>query len=201
MVESADAVDLRGDWLSPRAGFAGGEEVEMLMGATEERRSRYSGERYLARLDVVRPERMPEYGTFAATERERVPRAYYVPAGLTSVVDLLAFHGVRTRRLDARLRVRGERFQVDSTRIAPREFQGVFEREAFGRWVPAELDLPAGTLEVPMHQPLARLVFHLLEPRAADGVVNWGLIEDALESLPGHYPISRRAAVDPNGGD
>lgn len=195
-VEAADARDLRGRMLSPRAGFAAGGEVEILMGATEERLSRASGQRYLARVDAVRPERMPEYGTFAATERERVPAAYYVPAELTEVVDLLAFHGVRGHRLDAPRTLPGERFAVDSVRTAARAFQGVREREAVGRWVAAELELPAGTLEVPMHQPLARLIFHLLEPRAADGVLDWGLVDRALEARPSEYPITRRPAPD-----
>jgi hypothetical protein len=165
--------------------------VEILMGATEERLSRYSGRRYLARVDSVRPERMREFGTFAATERERVPMAYYVPSRLEAVVDLLALHGVQATPLEAPVRVRGQRFVVDSVAVAEREFQGVREREAFGRWVPAELELAAGTLEVPMHQPLARLIFHLLEPRAADGVVNWGLLDIALEADPTLYPITR----------
>jgi hypothetical protein len=195
-VEAADARDLRGRMLSPRADFGAGDEVEILMGATEERLSRTSGLRYLARLDEVRPERMTEYGAFAATERERVPAAYHVPAELTAVVDLLALHGVRTRRLDVSRTVRGERFAIDSVRTAEREFQGVRERDASGQWVAADLELPAGTLEVPMDQPLARLVFHLLEPRAADGVLNWGLLDRTLESRPSAYPITRRPAPD-----
>ena len=35
------------------------------------------------RKDVKIPERMPEYGTFEATEAERVPSVYYIPANLT----------------------------------------------------------------------------------------------------------------------
>jgi hypothetical protein len=194
VVAAADARDLRGERLPLRAEFERGAEVEILMGAAEERLSRYSGLRHLARLDSVRPERMREYGAFAATETERVPGSYYVPGGLTAVVDLLALHGVRTRPLREPLRVVGERFVVDSMRVAEREFQGHHEREVHGQWVRADLDLPAGTLEVPMSQPLARLVFHLLEPRAPDGVVNWNLVDAALEADAGRYPILRGAA-------
>ena len=193
-VAAADARDLRGERLPLRAVFERGAEAEILMGATEERLSRYSGLRYLARLDSVRPERMAEYGAFAATETERVPESYFVPSGLDSVVDLLALHGVRTRALPEPLRVEGEQFVVDSMHVAEREFQGHREREVYGQWVPAVLDLPAGTLEVPMTQPLARLVFHLLEPRAPDGVVNWNLVDEALEADAGSYPILRGPA-------
>jgi hypothetical protein len=190
LTRSADERDLRGERMGVRATIAAGDEVEILMGEAEERTSRFSGRAYLARTDVVRPERMREYGTFRSVEEERVPAAYYVPADLDAVVDLLAFHGVRTTALTAPRRAEVERFEVDSSRVAEREFQGHREREAFGRWVPTEVDLPPGTVEVPMDQPLARLVFHLLEPRAADGVVNWNLVDEPLES--GLYPILRR---------
>lgn len=192
LVESADSRDLRGHRIPLRADFERGPEVEILMGAAEERLDRFSGRRYLARLEVTSPERMREYGTFAGTETERVPRAYYVPGELSAVVDLLAFHGVAFNLIDSPRRVRGETFVVDSTRQAEREFEGHREREVFGRWTPDDLELAPGTLEVPMDQPLARLIYHLLEPRAADGALNWNLLDQALEADPGIYPILRR---------
>ena len=43
---------------------------------------------------------------------------------------------------------------------------------------------------VEVDQPLGRLVFYLLEPRADDGFANWGLLDDALEGSE-VYPIVR----------
>lgn len=192
----ADARDLRGRRLALRAELERGNEVEILMGQMEPRLSQFSGREYLARTDSVRPERMRDYTTFAATELERVPAAYYVPAELDGVANLLTLHGVRVVPLETDRRVTAQRFRVDSTRVAAREFQGHREREVFGEWVSTEVDLPSGTLEVPMDQPLARLVFHLLEPRAPDGVVNWNMLDAVLEEAePGAYPIVRRPAA------
>jgi hypothetical protein len=42
------------------------------------------------------------------------------------------------------------------------------------------MTFPAGSLRVPMDQPLARLAFHLLEPSADDGVVTWNLVDEWL---------------------
>jgi hypothetical protein len=195
-VEAADAEDLRGRRLPLRATFERGESVAILMGETEDRLSRYSGRRYSARLDVQRPERMREFGTFTAVETERVPDAYYLPERLEGVRDLLALHGVRTRRLDASAVLRVEQFVIDSTALAPREFQGHRERTVHGRWVSTDTVLDAGTLVVPMDQPLARLAFHLLEPRAPDGVLNWNRLDDALTAEPERYPILRAAGPD-----
>jgi hypothetical protein len=57
--------------------------------------------------------------------------------------------------------------------------------------VPAERELPAGTLKIEMTQPLARLAFYLLEPRSDDGLVDWNLLDEALGPEAKVYPIVR----------
>ncbi len=189
---AADAEDLRGQRLAVRATHAAGAEVEILMGAVEERLSPFSGRRYRARLEVTRPETMREYGTFAATVPEVVPAAYYLPAELEGVIDLLTLHGVHFTRLPGPQMLALEAFAVDSVHTAPREYQGHRQREVFGAWRSAEVEMAEGTVVVPMDQPLARLIFALLEPRSDDGVANWNRVDDALDA--GRYPILRRPA-------
>ena len=198
-VAAAEAESPVGGRLALRADLERGPLVEILMGEVEERLSHISGRRYLERTDVVEPVRMPEYGTFRPAERERVPEEYYVPAELTAVVDLLALHGVRTIALAEAQVLDLERFVIDSTRLAEREFEGHHERELFGRWVAVRDTLPRGTLVVPVAgQPLARLAFYLLEPRSDDGVVAWNVVDGALEETPDHYAILRLpAAAEP----
>jgi hypothetical protein len=193
-VSRADSRPVVGERLPVQADFNRDGEVEILMGAAEERLSRASGRRHLARLDTVRAERMPEFGTFRATETERVPESYYLPPGLDRVVDLLAFHGITVERLDAPVTRTVERFAIDSTRVAPREFQGHREREVFGHWEGVEQELPRGTARVRLtDQPLARLTFVLLEPRSDDGALNWNYLDTALDAEPRYYPILRAA--------
>lgn len=194
-VRRADAMDVAGERLALRATFHDDGMAEILMGEVEERLSPVSGQRYLARLDRVRPDPMPEYGTFRGTEWERVPDAYYVPAELDRVVDLLSLHGIATHPV-AEARVETvERFAIDSTRVAEREFQGRQEQEVFGRWEAARLTLDAGTLVVPVAgQPLGRLIFHLLEPRADDGATHWSVVAGMTGDRPDHYPILRTPA-------
>ena len=57
-------------------------------------------------------------------------------------------------------------------------------------WAPVEQEVPAGTLVVPVDQPLGRLIFSLLEPRSDDGVVNWNLLDDQVR-VGAVYPILR----------
>ncbi len=40
-----------------------------------------------------------------------------------------------------------------------------------------------------MTQPLARLAFYLLEPRANDSLATWNLVDEAIAA--GRYPVLR----------
>lgn len=189
--EAADGRELIGSELPLRAQIArSADEVEILLGAVVEERNPYTGRVMLRRLDIVTPERMVEYGRFRATETERVPAAYLVPPALGDVLDVLAAHGIEMRALSEPATRQVEVFRITASSQAEREFQGHRERTLEGRWESATRELPAGTVVVPMDQPLARLAFLLLEPRSDDGLVNWNLLDPALEGAD-TYPIPR----------
>jgi hypothetical protein len=195
-VEAADRASVVGQPLALRARHQRSGPVEILMGAVAEERNPYSGAVMMRRLEVRRPERMPEYGTFRPTETERAPRAYLVPAGLGDVVERLEAHGVRLRRLERETRLRVEEFVIDSTRVAEQPFQGHRERTVWGRYTQGERTIPAGTWVVPVEQPLGRLAFTLLEPRSDDGFLNWNLLDAALREARA-YPVLRTFAPVP----
>jgi len=194
VVAAADAADVTGRTLSLREEFQRTDSVAILVGAVAEDRNPYTGERLLRRLEVRRPERMPEFQTFRPTETAVAPAVYYVPPTLTKVIALLEAHGVRLERL-ARAETRGvERFAIDSQTTAATEFQGHKERTLFGHWDGAEVSLPESTVVVAVSQPLGRLAFTLLEPRSDDGVVDWNVLDDVLADAKS-YPILRGGAT------
>ena len=59
----------------------------------------------------------------------------------------------------------------------------------FGAWEAGQQVVPAGTIAVPMDQPLARLAFTLLEARSDDGFANWAILDESIEE--GRYPVWR----------
>ncbi|HSJ24744.1 MAG TPA: M14 family metallopeptidase [Longimicrobiales bacterium] len=191
VVAAAEAQPVIGQRLATRATFERSPEpVRILMGAVEEERNPYSGATMLRRLDVRTPEMMYEYGTFAATETAVVPAAYILLETSPQVLANLEAHGVRTRALGQARELEVERFRVDSTSLAPREFEGQRERTVVGEWVAASVAVPADAVVIDMDQPLARLLFTLLEPRSDDGLVNWNLFDRWLEA-DGTLPIVR----------
>ena len=180
LTDAADRKRIIGARLALRAELERAPElVEILLGDVVEEKNSNDGHPMERRADVKRPERMPEYGTFKATETERVPAAYYVPANLTKVVQHLQTHGIKATPLTRATSVQVEEFQISASEVG-REFEKHKERTLKGAWVAAERQLPAGTLRVDMTQPLARLAFYLIEPRSDDGLVNWNVLDEAI---------------------
>jgi hypothetical protein len=191
VIERADAAGIVGDEMALQATIQRSDEpVEILMGEVVEERNPYSGEPMLRRLDVRRPEAMPEFGTFRPTESERVPAAYLVPGELGAVLDKLDDHGIEWRGIEEPRTLSVERFAIDSTRVSEREYQGHSQRSVFGSYEAVDVTIPAGAALVPLDQPLGRLAFLLLEPRSDDGLLNWNFMDEAIEEAE-HYPVMR----------
>jgi hypothetical protein len=173
-----------------RAEMSRGDTIEVLLGAVGSERNPFTGARIYRRLDSARVERMPDYGSFAAKEVIDAPAAYLLPDSLSRIVERLEAHGVLLARLDSDAELAVAAFRIDSTRTGEREYQGHRMREAWGEWSADERLLEAGTVVVPVRQPLGRLVAVLLEPRSDDGFLAWNLLDAALEEGT-EYPIVR----------
>jgi len=113
---------------------------------------------------------------------------------LASVTDRLEAHGIRFIRTEKEQVVKGERFRIESNTLADREYQGTHKmRTLTGKWEPTEQTIPAGSIVVPMDQPLARLAFILFDPRSADGLMAWNILDPVLGAAapPEFYPVLR----------
>ena len=140
----------------------------------------------------MNPTLMYEYGTFTASETAIAPQAYYVLPAAEAAIERLEAHGVTVVRYATERELPVERFRIDSTTVAGREFQGRTERTIYGEWFATMETLPAGTAYVSVDQPLGRLAFTLLEPRSDDGFVAWAIFDPHIER--GQFPVFRVAA-------
>jgi hypothetical protein len=73
------------------------------------------------------------------------------------------------------------RLQEDDVTYEPRPFQGRVRTQVNGRWQAERMDIASGALYVPLNQPQALLVAHLLEPWAPDSLSSWGVFNTAYE--------------------
>jgi len=160
----------------------------VLLGEVVEEPNPHTGEPMYRRTDAQTPTAMPVLGRFAFGEPVAAPAAYLVPADQEEAVERLRWHGVEMEALAEDAVVEAEVFTVDSVRTAERAFQGRYEQELVGRYTSATVTVPAGTLVVPVEQPLGRLAAILLEPRSDSGLAGWGLIG---AEAGGTYPVHR----------
>lgn len=135
------------------------------------------------------PERMPVVRSFRAAKQRELPHAWVIPEPPADVLDRLAVHGIRTERLTETREVQAQRFAVGKKKKPKRPFQGHQELVLEGEWLPAAtVTLPAGTLLIPAHQPLARVAAALLEPESEDSLSTWNFFEATTGD---HYPVLR----------
>ncbi|MER3426537.1 MAG: peptidase M14 [Pyrinomonas sp.] len=109
------------------------------------------------------------------------PLCYIVPPQWRQVADLLIAHGVRFSKLAEPTTLSVESYRFRNVKWASASFEGrvlvsfdvepIMERRTF----------PAGSLVVPLAQPSARLIMHMLEPAAPDSLVRWGFFNAIFE--------------------
>ena len=140
----------------------------------------------MTRYDETRPElwRLPLRDRIEPDRVRTAPRAgYVVPAEHASwVAAKLAQHGVRFERLGrARPALAVQAFRATAVQGEASTSEGHQRQNITGAWAAEPRDVPAGSLFVPIAQPLAALAMHLLEPDAPDSLAAWGWFASAFE--------------------
>jgi hypothetical protein len=114
----------------------------------------------------------------------RAPRGgYVVPCAWAADIGArLALHGitfaeVRTPSAGANV----EAFRASQVQFAAAPFEGRLRVQLTGSWQRETQGIAAGALFVPIAQPLARLLMHLLEPQAPDSFAAWGFFNACFE--------------------
>ena len=170
------------------------ERVEILVGDVTKAPNPRSGRDMLAMAPVAVPVLMKDYGVFAATRSQPMPKGWLIPTALASryavALDRLRSHGVRIQELAEDAQIAVERFSITDMTKAPKPFQGHQETRLKGTFDKAQLTVQTGSLFIPANQPLARLAFCLLEPESDDGLVTWNFIEEGV-SVGQTYPVYR----------
>jgi hypothetical protein len=119
---------------------------------------------------------------------------------IAGVADRLDAHGIRYTTTTRAIPFNGERFRIATNVLADREYQGTHKgRTLTGAWEATEQTLPAGSLVIPMDQPLARLTFILMDPRSDDGFMWWNILDPVLGTTPApaYYPVLRSMTAVP----
>jgi len=125
---------------------------------------------------------VPFFRDLLPVESVQLPAAYVVPAAWPQIIEKLEQHGVRFERLAHSQAMRVQRYRLANPVWADKPFEGRHLVTEFSATLETvSVDIPAGSIVVPMDQPAANVVANLLEPRAPDSLLRWGFLDASFE--------------------
>jgi hypothetical protein len=124
---------------------------------------------------------VPFYNEARATQTVTVPLYYVVPPQWQEVVEVLALHGLKLRRLAEPLTTEVESYRFTEVKWSPSSFEGRVLVSQKNQPLKETRTFPAGSVVVPMAQAGARVALYLLEPDSPDSFVAWGFFNSIFE--------------------
>jgi hypothetical protein len=135
----------------------------------------------LKKGNIVTYDSVTYYGEFKDTVQSTVPRGYIIPASLSLIAEHLKRQGAKVVQLDKDEQLSGEVFTVEKYTRAARKFEGHYMASAEGKFEAATRVAHAGDYKVDLAQPLANLIFYMLEPQSDDGLLTWNFFDTYLD--------------------
>ena len=138
---------------------------------------------------------IPMYDTFRVKTAVAPPLHYIVPVQWTSVIEVLHAHGVRFRSLAESTSIEVEVYRFTNVRWPYEPFEGRHMPQYDLESTKETMAFPAGSIVVPVAQPLGKLVLNLLEPGAPDSFARWGFFNAIFEEkeYAEHYVLETLA--------
>jgi hypothetical protein len=144
--------------------------------------------------NIVHYDGVTYYAKFTPQVEATLPRGYVIPAEFAVIAEHLKKHGVQVQQLPASRTFKGDVFTVTALQRAQRKFEGHFLATATGTFAPATKKFRKGDYVVDLAQPLANLIFYMMEPQSDDGLVTWNFFDSYfdkqdLKNKPAAYPV------------
>lgn len=131
---------------------------------------------------IVYHDSISYFGAFKDTVQATLPRGYIIPATFKHIADKLIKHGAQVIKLEQKTVFNGESFWVTHFSKSSRKFEGHFMASAEGNYQPITYTAQKGDYLIDLAQPLANLIFYLLEPQSDDGLLCWNFFDNYLEN-------------------
>ena len=176
-------------------------EVDFLGIAHDYYQSPASGGREIRWLGKPRTQRIKLFGQVPGVQIAP-PAAYWVPATKPEVIERLRLHGISVETLDAPRTVTVEMLRLVEPKLAGSASEGHVPVSA-ARYVREKHEelYPAGSVRVPVDQPLGELAVMLLEPESPDSFFAWNFFPEILartEYIEGYAiaPLAERMLAE-----
>lgn len=151
-------------------------------------------ERYIRSREIIEIDDVINYSAFNPTVTATLPRGYIIPEEMSAIAEHLKILGVNVETFDKNTRANGEAFTVTKMDKAERPFEGHNMVTVEGSFSTTDKRFKKGDFYVDLAQPLANLIFYMLEPQSDDGLVTWNFFDAYFEKnnmaeKPVEYPI------------
>ncbi|MBI5630556.1 MAG: M14 family metallopeptidase [Elusimicrobia bacterium] len=160
--------------------------IEFLGYEYERKPSEISGKTWII-YDPKKPQvwRIPLFDALKPSLTVKAPGGGYVvpPAYAGWISAILEAHGISYRTIKQKSPPPGqvEVFRAPEVHFAKESFEGRWPVSVKGEWKAEQRSIPEGSLYIPVSQPKAALVLHLLEPTAPDSFLSWGFFNPIFE--------------------
>lgn len=134
------------------------------------------------------------HARFEPSLESTIPNGYIIPVEFSKLAANLIQHGVKVDTLTKSQSFKGEVFQIEKFEKAKQAFQGHAMAQVDGKFVGATRKFKKGDFFINTAQPLANLIFYLLEPQSDDGLLTWNFLDEYIEKnkIENHsveYPV------------
>jgi hypothetical protein len=151
-------------------------------------------EKLLRTGNIINVDSVTYYAKFTPVVESVLPRGYVIPAAFSSIAEHLKSLGVKVQTLSKSQSFEGEIFKINAFEKSSRRFEGHFMATANGEFSPAKRKFKKGDYLIDLAQPLANLIFYMLEPQSDDGLLTWNFFDSYLEekgiaNLSVEYPV------------
>ena len=137
---------------------------------------------YIRSGKIIDVKNVTNLSKFDATVSTTLPRGYFLPKSMKSIVEHLRKQGIKVTELKRRKKATGEIFMVEELKNSRRKFEGHNMTTVKGKYVSAKRTFKKGDYWIDMAQPLTNLAFYTLEPQSDDGLVTWNFFDSYLKS-------------------
>jgi hypothetical protein len=154
-----------------------------------------SGRTRARRTEKTQKYTMPFFAEFFAKRSVKLPFGYLISVPVPEVETKLRQHGITVEKLTSPVKLMVQSFKVTELKGQERPYQGHRLNSVKGEYIDEEREFPAGTLFIPMAQPLGKVAAYLLEPESDDGLLVWNFFDRNLVPQWGRgqqvYPVHK----------
>ena len=168
------------DWSEPTAGSTS-ETMEFLGIESRTSSSAISGGTRTEFLGKPSTLRLPVLRQSEVRTRVTRPKAYWVPAAWSDIVERLTLHGIRVERCPVPRDLDVEMYRITEPKLATEAVEGRVRITAKPIVEKRHEHFAAGSYRVPLNQPLGELAAILLEPASPDSFFQWGFFHEILQ--------------------